>query len=321
MLNTQKNESELNYAKSVLQQELEGIQLLKGIIDENFIAAVDLLFSKKGHVIVSGIGKPGHICKKISATMSSTGTPSFFLHPAEASHGDLGVISDDDVLLVLSLSGNTQELISMLNYANRFGIDIVAITSNEDSELARAAKIKIIIPKISEACPYNLAPTTSTTIMLALGDAIALCLLKRREFKRENFKNLHPGGTLGKRLLMVKDLMHENIPIVRENDFMENVLNEMTSKSFGCTCVVDADNKVVGIITDGDLRRKITNNFLEMKACDVMSKNPKIVSEEMFAYEATKIMNDYKITSLFIAKDAVPYGIIHIHDCLRMGLA
>lgn len=319
MLNKQENE--LDYAKYILQQEIDGVQQLKNTIDENFIAVVDLLNSKKGHVIVSGIGKPGHICKKISATMSSTGTPSFFLHPAEASHGDLGVISNNDVLLVLSFSGNTQELIPMLSYANRFGIDIAAITANKDSELAKFAKVTIIVPKLQEACPYNLAPTTSTTIMLALGDAIALCLLKRREFKRENFKNLHPGGTLGKRLLVVKDLMHENIPIVKENDFMSLVLTEMTSKSFGCACVVNSGNKIVGIITDGDLRRKITNNFLEMKACDVMSKNPKVVSEDMFAYEATKMMNDYKITSLFIAKNAIPYGIIHIHDCLRMGLA
>jgi len=317
----QERDLELDYAKSVLQQEIAGMQLLKDTIDQNFVDVVNLLYSKTGHVIVSGIGKPGHICKKISATMSSTGTPSFFLHPAEASHGDLGVISGDDVLLVLSFSGKTQELIPMLDYANRFGIDIAAITSDENSELAKSAKAKIIVPKIQEACPHNLAPTTSTTMMIALGDAIALCLLKRREFKRENFKNLHPGGALGKRLLMVKDLMHTNTPIVGENDLMKSVLIEMTSKSFGCTCVVNSKNKIVGIITDGDLRRKISNNFLEMKACDIMSRKPKIISEDMFAQEATKMMNDYKITSLFIAKDEIPCGIIHIHDCLRMGLA
>jgi arabinose-5-phosphate isomerase len=267
------------------------------------------------------MGKPGHIGRKISATLSSTGTPSFFLHPAEASHGDLGVISRDDALLVLSLSGNTQELIPMLAYSNRFGIDIVAITANSGSVLAKSAKVSIVLPKMQEACPHNLAPTTSTTAMIALGDAIALCLLKRKEFKREHFKNLHPGGALGKQLLTVGDLMHINTPVVRENDLMRYVLIEMTSKSFGCACVVDHENKIVGIITDGDLRRKINDNFLKMKASEVMNRNPKLVSDKMFAQEAVKMMNECKITSLFIAsEDNILKGIIHIHDCLRVGL-
>ncbi|MCR5225451.1 MAG: KpsF/GutQ family sugar-phosphate isomerase [Alphaproteobacteria bacterium] len=313
--------NELEYAKSVLKEEEQGLALIRESLDDNFIKAVDLLCRKAGHVIVSGMGKPGHIGRKISATMASTGTPSFFLHPGEASHGDLGEISKEDVLLVLSLSGNTQELVPMLSYSNRFGIDIVAITANPDSILAQSAKCVILMPKVKEACPYNLAPTTTTTMMIAIGDALALCLLKRKEFNREDFKQLHPGGALGKRLLMVKDLMHTDVPVVHENDLMKSVLVEMTQKSFGCAGVVNDNGIMVGIITDGDLRRGISTDFLNMTASEVMSGNPKTVSENMFAQEATKLMNDYKITSLFITDNGKPKGIIHIHDCLRVGLA
>lgn len=320
MGNNMDTNSEIEYAKSVLQQEISGINSLIDSLGDSFIAAIDLLCRKEGHVILSGIGKPGHICAKISATLASTGTPSFFLHPAEASHGDLGMISEGDTLFVFSWSGNTVELVPMLSYANRFGIDVIGVTSNPESTLAKASNIKIILPKVFEAGPHKLAPTTSTTMMIALGDAIALCLLKRKEFKKEQFKNLHPGGALGKQLLTVKDLMHTNTPIVHENDLMKDVLVEMTEKSFGCVCVVNEDNKIVGVITDGDLRRKITVNFLEMKACEVMTENPKVVSSGAFAQEVTKFMNEHKITNLFVSEDGTPSGIIHIHDCLRAGL-
>ena len=310
--------SELEYAKSIIREEIVGLEAIS--LGNNFIDAIELLYKKSGHVIVSGMGKPGHIGRKVSATLSSTGTPSFFLHPGEASHGDLGEISSDDVLLVFSLSGNTQELTPMLSYANRFGIDVVGITSDQESVLAKASSVCIIMPKIKEACPYNLAPTTTTTMMLVLGDVIALCLLKRKEFNREDFKNLHPGGALGKQLLTVGDLMHLDVPIVHENERMKSVLLEMTEKSYGCVCVVDIKNKIIGIITDGDLRRGICSDFLEMKASEIMSKSPKIVSREMFAQEATKIMNDCKVTSLFVVENGFPCGIIHIHDCLRVGL-
>lgn len=312
--------NELEYAKSIMSQEEKGLEAFRNALDDQFVKALDLLCRKTGHVIVSGMGKPGHIGRKISATMASTGTPSFFLHPAEASHGDMGEISKDDVLLILSLSGNTQELIPLLSYANRFGIDIVAITGNAESVLAKSAQVVILMPKIEEACPYNLAPTTTTTMMIAVGDALALCLLKRKEFNREDFKQLHPGGALGKKLLMVKDLMHNDVPIVNEHDLMKSVLIEMTQKSFGCACVVNTNNKVVGIITDGDLRRGISPNFLNMEAYEIMSRNPKTVSMEMYAQEATKIMNEYKITSLFVTENDSPKGILHIHDCLRAGL-
>jgi arabinose-5-phosphate isomerase len=311
---------ELIYAKSIIKDEITGLEAMHDALNESMVDAIELLYQKKGHVIVSGMGKPGHVGRKISATLASTGTPSFFLHPGEASHGDLGEISDSDILLVLSLSGNTQELAPMLSYANRFGVDIVAITANAESVLAKASTVRILMPEIKEACPHNLAPTTTTTMMLALGDVIALCLLKRKEFNRDDFKKLHPGGALGKRLLTVGDLMHTDIPIARESDPMKDVLVEMTRKSFGCTGVVNVYGQIVGIITDGDLRRNICANFLEMKASEIMSRNPKIVSKEMFATEATKIMNNFKITSLFVTENNIPCGLIHIHDCLRAGL-
>lgn len=321
-------EDEVAYAKSIFQKEIHGLQAIIESFETNeqhfsdaFLAAVDLLNRKKGHVILSGMGKPGHICAKIAATLSSTGTPAFFLHPGEASHGDLGMISEDDTLLIFSWSGNTAELVPMLSYANRFGIDVIGVTSNADSILAKTASIKLILPKVPEAGPYKLAPTTSTTMMIALGDALALCLLKRKEFKKEQFKNLHPGGALGKQLLMVKDLMHLDVPLAREKDLMKDVIIEMTSKSFGCVCVVNPEGKIVGIITDGDLRRKISPNFLEMKAEEVMSRNPKMVAQNAFAEEATRIMNETKITNLFVSENGTPLGIIHIHDCLRAGLA
>ena len=215
----------------------------------------------------------------------------------------------------------SQELIPMLSYATRFGINIVGVTANENSILAKSATVNIFLPRIEEASPYNLAPTTSTTMMIALGDAIALCLLKKKEFNREDFKQLHPGGTLGKRLMLVQDLMHTDVPTVTENEPMADVLIEMTQKSFGCACVVNSKNEIIGIITDGDLRRSINENFLDMKACEVMSTHPKIVAPNTFAQEATRMMNYHKITSLFVCKsDRVPCGIIHIHDCLRAGL-
>ncbi|MDR0555732.1 MAG: KpsF/GutQ family sugar-phosphate isomerase [Holosporaceae bacterium] len=311
----------LDYAKSIIREEIVGLESLYGSLNGNIIDATELIYRKRGHVIVSGMGKPGHIGRKISATLASTGTPSFFLHPGEASHGDLGEISADDVLLVLSLSGNTQELIPMLSYANRFAIDVISVTGNPESILARASRVCMRIPNLPEACPYNLVPTTSTTMMLVLGDALALCLLKRKKFNCDDFKKLHPGGTLGKRLLTVGDLMHADVPIVRENDLMKYVLVEMTQKSFGCACVVGTEGKIVGIITDGDLRRGLCPDFLEKEAHEVMSTNPKIVSKMMFAQEATRMMNDLKITSLFITENDVLCGIIHIHDCLRAGLA
>lgn len=313
--------SEEEYAKSILEQEIDGLEQLKASLDKTLIDAIDLLYRKEGHIIVSGMGKPGHVGRKIAATLSSTGSPAFFLHPAEASHGDLGEISPNDVLLVLSLSGNTQELVPLLMYAKRFDIDLVGVTANPDSILAKSSKVTILLPKVMEACPYNLAPTTTTTMMMALGDILALCLLKRKEFKRDDFKNLHPGGALGKRLLKVNDLMHSDLPLVHENDIMKDVLVEMTKKSFGCVGIVNSANRLIGIITDGDLRRNMSNDLLSKSAKEIMSMNPKIISDDTFAQEAVRLMNTLKITSLFVLKNNQPVGIIHIHDCLRAGLA
>ena len=310
-------------AKSVITSEATGLLNTAAVISDDFAKAINILYSVKGHVITSGMGKPGHIARKIAATLASTGTKSFFLHPAEASHGDLGEISIDDALLVLSLSGETIELMPMLAYAKRFGIPIVGITRNLNSSLAKASSVVIQIPAVDEACPNNLAPTTTSTIMLALGDAIAVCLLKLRNFSKDDFKQLHPGGMLGKRLLKAEDLMHKEMPLVKESDNMGDVIVKMTSMAFGCAGVINTSNQLIGIITDGDLRRHITvGNILQKKAVDIMTKKPITASINSFATEITKTMNERGITSVFIVNNEnVPIGILHIHDCLRNGLA
>lgn len=310
----------LSCARSVLKAEISGLFATLNSFDESFVEAVNTMHKTAGHVILTGMGKPGHIAKKISATMSSTGTKSFFIHPAEAAHGDLGVISSDDLLLVLSLSGETQELFPLLSYAKRFGIKIIGITGNADSSLGKIASTVIRMPKMREACPNNLAPTTSSTVMLAIGDALSVCLLQLNQFSREDFKQLHPGGALGRKLLKVKDLMHHDMPLVQHDDLMSDVIITMTKMSFGCAGVVDRKGNLIGIITDGDLRRHISNQLLSAKACEVMTKSPIVVTQDTFASESMNIMNTRKITSLFVLDNLKPIGIIHIHDCLRAGL-
>lgn len=308
-------------AKSVIKAEREGLALTESFLDESFERAVNLMQNATGHVVVTGMGKPGHIAKKISATLASTGTKSFFLHPAEASHGDLGMLATDDLLLAFSFSGETSELIPMLSYAKRFSIPVIGVTANKDSLLAKASTVMILIPKVNEATPNNLAPTTSSTIMLAVGDAISVCLLKLKNFGKEEFRRLHPGGSLGKKLLKVSDLMHKNMPLVSENDSMKDVIIEMTAMAFGCAGVIDQNGNLTGIITDGDLRRNI-NNILDRNASDVMTRNPKIINIDTFAVEAMKFLNDSKITSLFVVNEGFrkPCGILHIHDCFAAGL-
>jgi len=310
----------LSCAKSVLKSEIAGLFAAANMLSRDFADAVDLMINAKGRVILSGMGKPGHIARKISATLSSTGTKSFFMHPAEASHGDLGVISKDDVLLVLSYSGETQELFSMLNYAKRFGVPIIGITKNPNSTLANASTVTILMPNVREACPNNLAPTTSSTIMLALGDALAVCLLEMRNFSKDDFKQFHPGGALGKKLQKAKDLMHTDMPLVHENTKMGDVILTMTAMAFGCAGIIDDDKHLIGIITDGDLRRHLSTDLLGMSAKEIMTKSPVSVAPEMFAVETTKLLNDKKITSIFVVEDGIPQGIIHVHDCLRAGL-
>ena len=305
-------------AISVIDNEINGLEQLKKIFNDDFVKAVELILSCKGKVIVSGIGKSGHIAKKISATFASTGTPSFFIHPCEASHGDLGMIEKNDLVILLSNSGQTKEIRDQLYYCKKFNIPIIGITKKSNSELAKLSSVSLIIPDIQEANDIN-APTTSTTMMLALGDALAVGLLKIRNFTNENFGLFHPGGKLGSALLKVKSIMRtkNSLAIVKAHQKMSEVLLEITSKSLGCTAVVDDQDFLIGVITDGDLRRNFNDNFLHMTALQVMNKNPQIIDQEQLVNDAIEIINKKSITSLFVCEKNKLIGIIHIHDCLR----
>lgn len=305
-------------AIAVIDNEINGLEKLKNTFDDNFVQALQLILQCSGKVIVSGIGKSGHIAKKISATLASTGTPSFFVHPCEASHGDLGMIEKNDLVILLSNSGQTKEIRDQLYYCKKFNIAVIGITKKQDSELAKLSNVCLIIPDIDEANEIN-APTTSTTMMLALGDALAVSLLKLKNFTNENFAVFHPGGKLGSALLKVKSLMRtkNSLATVKANQKMPEVLLEITSKSLGCVAVVDKDGLLIGVITDGDLRRNFQNNFLEMTAIQIMNKNPQIIDQDLPVSEAIEIMNKKSITSLFVCEKNKLIGIIHIHDCLR----
>jgi len=305
-------------AISVIDNEINGLEQLKKIFNDDFVKAVELILSCKGKVIVSGIGKSGHIAKKISATFASTGTPSFFIHPCEASHGDLGMIEKNDLVILLSNSGQTKEIRDQLYYCKKFNIPIIGITKKSNSELAKLSSVSLIIPDIQEANDIN-APTTSTTMMLALGDALAVGLLKIRNFTNENFGLFHPGGKLGSALLKVKSIMRtkNSLAMVKAHQKMSEVLLEITSKSLGCTAVVDDQDFLIGVITDGDLRRNFNDNFLHMTALQVMNKNPQIIDQEQLVNDAIEIINKKSITSLFVCEKNKLIGIIHIHDCLR----
>jgi arabinose-5-phosphate isomerase len=305
-------------AIAVIDNEINGLEKLKDTFDDNFVQALQLILQCSGKVIVSGIGKSGHIAKKICATLASTGTPSFFVHPCEASHGDLGMIEKNDLVILLSNSGQTKEIRDQLYYCKKFNIAVIGITKKQDSELAKLSNVYLIIPDIDEANEIN-APTTSTTMMLALGDALAVGLLKIRNFTNENFAVFHPGGKLGSALLKVKSLMRtkNSLACVKANQKMPEVLLEITSKSLGCVAVIDQDGLLIGVITDGDLRRNFQNNFLEMTAIQIMNKNPQIIDQDLLVSEAIEIMNKKSITSLFVCEKNKLIGIIHIHDCLR----
>ena len=305
-------------AIATINTELKGIKTLEQIIDDNFCQAVDLILNTQGKVIISGVGKSGHIAHKISATLASTGTPSFFIHPTEASHGDLGMISKNDLVIVLSNSGQTKEIKDLIYFCKKFSIPLIAITRRAKSELASIATVSLIVPEIEEANSVN-APTTSTTMMLVLGDAIAVSLIKLRKFNQEHFSILHPGGKLGSALLKVKAIMRTGtyLPIVKTDDKMATVIVEMTTKSLGCTAVVNSQNQLVGIITDGDLRRNLNNNFLENTANSIMSLAPQTIGQDFMVNDAIEIMNKKAITSLFVVEQQKIIGIVHIHDCLR----
>ena len=308
--------------RRVLRLESEAIAALSRGLGADFDRAVDLLFAARGRVVVSGMGKSGHVARKVAATLASTGTPALFVHPAEASHGDLGMIAAGDVLVFLSNSGETAEAADMVDYCRRFAIPLVAVTGSPRSALGRAADLVLELPAMPEACPLGLAPTTSTTAKLALGDALAVALLDRRGFSAERFQELHPGGRLGRRLIQVADLCHggDALPLVSADTPMARALIEMTAKSFGCVGVVDDDGRLVGIVTDGDLRRHMTPRLLERPAAQVMTLRPKTIASDALASEALGRMTAAKITSLFVAEGDVPVGILHVHDCLRAGV-
>jgi len=317
--------SDLAAAQRVLSFAADALTSLGAALDGEFTRAVTTILAAPGRVMVSGMGKSGHIARKIAATLSSTGTPAYFVHPAEASHGDLGAITRQDVLLMLSWGGETAELSDLITYAKRFGIPLIGIASNADSTLMQAADVKLALPRAPEACPMGLAPTTSTTMMLGLGDALAVALMERRGFNADQYRDLHPGGSLGRALIRVSDLMHggAEVPLAREDAAMRDVLLMMAEKRFGCVGIVNGEGALTGIITDGDLSRHIDgDNFLGRAARQVMTRNPKIASPDQLAAEALAFMNEKKITRLFVLPEGsrVPVGILHIHDCLRAGL-
>ena len=309
-----------------LEAEAGGIAALTAAMQDGlgpaFTAAVDMVRAARGRVIVTGMGKSGHVGNKIAATLSSTGTPAFFVHPAEASHGDLGMITRDDVIMALSWSGETVELKNLIDYSRRHRIGLIAVTVDPGSTLAKAADIVLALPQAREACPHNLAPTTSSLMQLALGDALAIALLESRGFTALDFGALHPGGRLGAALKSVRDLMHSGakIPLAPMGSAMSDALVEMTAKGFGCVGILDR-GVLVGIITDGDLRRKMRPDLLETKVDAVMTRTPKTVRPDQLATEALEILNSSKITALFVVEASAPIGIIHLHDLLRAGVA
>jgi arabinose-5-phosphate isomerase len=296
--------------------------LVNGLADD-FERGVTLMRGCEGRVIVTGMGKSGHIGQKIAATLASTGTPAQFVHPAEASHGDLGMITAKDIILALSWSGETSELANLLTYSRRFQVPLVAMTSRCDSTLGKAADIVLALPTVKEACPHGLAPTTSTLVQLALGDCLAIALLEGRGFTALDYKVFHPGGQLGANLKHVGDLMHrgDRLPIVAMGERMSNALVVMTEKSFGCLGIAGEDGKLAGILTDGDLRRHMGDGLLDRTASEIMTKSPKTVTADMLASSALQIINSSAITALFVVEDGVPVGIVHIHDLLRAGVA
>ena len=312
----------IKIAKQVINTENKGLKTLTNSINNNFVKAINILKKTKGRIILTGIGKSGIIANKISSTLSSTGSPSQFIHPAEASHGDLGILSKNDSIIALTFSGKTNELNDIFFYSKENKIPLIIITSKSNSNLKQISKICIELSNIKEACPLNLAPTTSTTAMLALGDAIAIVLMKLKKFTKKDFYSFHPGGELGKKLLLVKNVMHQGnkIPSAEEKILMNNVIIEMSKKRFGCVGVTSRNKKLVGVITDGDLRRHMKNNILEKTAGEIMKKNPKTINKEMFVTNALEIMEKNKITQVFIVQNNKPIGILHIHDCIELGL-
>lgn len=296
---------------------------LNGPLGTAFVAAVDLIRQSKGRAIATGLGKSGHVARKLAATLASTGTPAFFVHAGEAVHGDLGMITPDDVIIALSWSGEQPEMKTLVNYSKRFAIPMIAVTANVDSSLGGAARIVLELPKVREACPHNLAPTTSTLMQAALGDALAIALLESRGFTALEFANFHPGGKLGAMLKHISDLMHsgDEVPLKPLGTKMTDALVEMSAKGFGCVVIVDAKGKVAGIITDGDLRRKMRPDLMTCVVDDIMTTKPRMIRRDALASEALELLNSAKITTLVVTDAGKPAGILHMHDLLRAGVA
>ena len=314
-------------ALRTLETEREGVAALAAAMSDGlgprFVAAVDTIRAARGRVIVTGMGKSGHVARKIAATLASTGTPAFFVHAADASHGDLGMITSDDVMLVLSWSGETEELKDLINYSRRFRIALIAVTVNADSTLGKAADIVLVVPQAREACPHNLAPTTSSLMQLALGDALAIALLESRGFTAVDFGVFHPGGKLGAALKFVRDVMHPGsaVPLIGRDALMSEAIVEMSAKGFGCVAVTNGDGRLLGVITDGDLRRHMRDDLLRAPVGEVMTASPKTVRPGQLASEALELINSLKITALIVVESDRPVGIVHFHDLLRAGVA
>jgi arabinose-5-phosphate isomerase len=310
-----------------LESEVGGITALMAAMQNGlgrpFEAAVEMIRKARGRVVVTGMGKSGHIGHKIAATLSSTGTPALFVHPAEASHGDLGMITPDEVIMALSWSGETAELKNLIDYSRRFRIGLIGVTADAGSTLGRAADVVLQLPQAREACPHNLAPTTSSLMQLAIGDALAIALLESRGFTALDFRDLHPGGRLGAALQFVRAIMHSGdaLPLKPQGTRMSDAIVEMTAKGFGCVGIVDAQGRILGIITDGDLRRHMGPKLLDAEVDGVMTRRPITVRPDQLASEALEILNSSKITALFVVEADKPVGIVHLHDLLRAGVA
>jgi arabinose-5-phosphate isomerase len=313
----------LDEARGVIRLEIAGLEQLADALDGNFVALAELIRKAPGRVILSGVGKSAHIARKAAATLASTGTPAQFVHGGDASHGDLGMITTADVVVMFSKSGETRELEDLANYCVRFDIPLALVTRNAGSRLGRAANLVVTLPEVREACEITDAPTTSTTMMAALGDALAVVLLRRRGFKAADFHVFHPGGTLGSALLTVGEVMHagDELPLVPAGASVAQAILEMTSKGFGCTGVIDAAGQLLGIVTDGDLRRHMANGLLEQTAGAIMTAAPRTIAGPELLSEALRRMTSHKISAIFVVDGAVPVGIVHLHDCLRVGVA
>ena len=323
------NTQDIQSAKRTIDKEIEALRMMEDQLDDSLCKALDVMQKTTGRVIITGMGKSGHIGSKIAATLASTGTPSFFVHPGEASHGDLGMLTASDSVVAISNSGETKELSDIIIYCKRYGIPLIAITKNPDSALGRAGDVLLKLPDDGEACPLGLAPTSSTTATLVLGDILAVCMLERKGFSKTDFRQRHPGGKLGAFLQKVSDLMHagDEMPILNEHAALRQIILTMSSKMLGCVGIIDENGDLSGMITDGDLRRamasSLDNDLFDKTAEDIMTRNPKTTSPDVLVAEAVNVMNTTGkgITQLFVVDNKKPIGVIHMHDCLRAGVA